>query len=81
MTEHKQKIRDFLNRHFQNHTFEDDEDIFASNFVNSLFAMQLVLFVEQEFRITIDNEDLDIDNFRTISTIAAFVERKATSAA
>ena len=79
MPKNKQKIRDFLNRHFQNHTFEDDEDIFARNFVNSLFAMQLVLFVEQEFGITIENEDLDIDNFRTISSIAALVERKAAS--
>lgn len=81
MPENKQKIRDFLNRHFQNHTFEDGEDIFARNFVNSLFAMQLVIFVEQEFGITIENEDLDIDNFRTINSIAGLVERKAASVA
>jgi acyl carrier protein len=79
MPENKQKIRDFLNRHFHNHTFQDDEDIFALGFVNSLFAMQLVLFVEQEFGFTIENEDLDIDNFRTISSIAGLVERKAAS--
>ena len=81
MTEIKPKIRDFLSRQFHNHTFADDEDFFASGFVNSLFAMQLVIFVEQEFGITVDDEDLDIANFRTINAIAALVERKAASIA
>lgn len=77
MIETKQKLRDFLARHFQNYAFGDDEDMFATNFVNSLFAMELVIFVEREFGITIENEDLDIDNFRSINAIAGLVERKA----
>ncbi len=38
--------------------------------------MQLVLFLEQTFAITIDNEDLDMDNFRTIRALIGLVERK-----
>ena len=76
MDEQKQKIREFLSRHLRNHELCDDEDIFALGFVNSLFAMQLVMFVEKEFGITIDNEDLDIDNFRSINAIVNLVERK-----
>jgi acyl carrier protein len=41
-----------------------------------MFAMQLVLFIEQEFQVTIDNEDLDFENFRTIEAMATLVERK-----
>jgi acyl carrier protein len=58
-----------------------DADIFASGLVNSLFAMQLVLFVENEFAIKIDNEDLTIDNFRTINALAELIDRKTVSAA
>ncbi|MDQ6672240.1 MAG: acyl carrier protein [Chloroflexota bacterium] len=69
-------IREFLARSFRNYQLDDDEDIFSSGFVNSLFAMQLVLFLEQTFAVTIDNEDLDIDNFRTIHALIGLIERK-----
>ena len=76
MTEIRSKIHAFLGKFFQNFDLQDDQDIFALGFVNSLFAMQLVLFVESEFGISVENEDLDIDNFRTVNAIVALVERK-----
>ena len=57
-------------------TIEDDENIFESGFVDSSFAMQLVAFVEEEFKITITDDDLDLANFSTINRIVQFVERK-----
>ncbi|MFD2169278.1 acyl carrier protein [Tumebacillus lipolyticus] len=77
MEANKVKIREFLSRHFKNHDLKDDEDIFALGFVNSLFAMQLVMFVEGEFGIRVENEDLDLANFRTVDAIATLVEKKA----
>ena len=58
-----------------------DDDIFALGFANSLFAMQLVAFVEKEFRIDIDSEDLEMDNFRSVHAISALVERKLSATA
>lgn len=72
----KPAITEFLGRFIAGHELSDDEDIFASGFVNSMFALQLVQFVEGEFGITVDSDDLELDNFRTVSSIAAFVERK-----
>ncbi len=77
MEERKQKIKAFLARFFRNHELKDDEDIFALGFVNSLLAMQLVQFVEKEFSVSIGDDDLDLDNFRSINSIDALVERKA----
>ncbi|MEC4880335.1 MAG: acyl carrier protein [Scytonema sp. PMC 1070.18] len=76
MKEIQAKIKEFLSRFFRNHDLQLDEDIFALGFVNSMFAMQLVLFIEQEFKITIDNEDLEFDNFRTINAMTHLIERK-----
>lgn len=76
MKEIKAKIKTFLSQFFGNHDLQDDEDIFALGFVNSMFAMQLVLFVEQEFQIAIEDEDLDFDNFKTINALSHLVERK-----
>jgi acyl carrier protein len=50
--------------------------MFASGLVNSLFAMTLVAYLESEFAITIESEDLDRDNFRTVDAISGFVARK-----
>ncbi len=57
----------------------DDADIFASGFVNSLLAMQLVTFVERTFAVTVADDDLDLDNFRSVAAIAALVRRKRSA--
>ena len=76
----KPQIKQFLARFFKDYNLQDDEDIFSLGFVNSLFAMQLVMFVEQTFQIAIADEDLNIDNFRTINALADLIQRKTAVA-
>jgi methoxymalonate biosynthesis acyl carrier protein len=77
MDQNQAKIKEFLSRFFKNHDLKPEEDIFALGFVNSLLAMQLVAFVEKEFGIQVADEDLDLDNFRSIQAIANLVARKS----
>lgn len=77
ISENKIKTKEFISRFIRNHNLQPDDDIFAMGFVNSLFAMQLVLFVEQEFGIAVEDEDLELDNFRSVNRIADLVERKS----
>ena len=81
MDETQAKIKEFLARFFKNHDLQPDEDIFALGFVNSLLAMQLVAFVEKEFGIAVGDEDLDLDNFRSVNAIAGLIARKRGAAA
>lgn len=76
MDETQLKIKEFLSRFFKSHDLKVDEDIFALGFVNSLLAMQLVAFVEKEFGIAVADEDLDLDNFRSINAISGLIARK-----
>jgi acyl carrier protein len=62
----------------RNHDLKDDEDIFALGFINSLAALQLVQFLEKEFGIAVEDEDLDLDNFRTLNSMDNLLERKLT---
>ena len=71
----KTKIRNFVERFFKNENFGDDDNIF-DNSVNSLFAMQLVLFIEREFDIEVDNDEIDLSNFNSINAIAAYISSK-----
>lgn len=75
--ETKTKIRNYIIPHMQGYNLRDDEDIFSLDYINSLFAMQLVLFVEHEFKIVVENEDLDIRNFRSVDNIANLVAEKS----
>lgn len=73
------RTKAFIARHFKSDDLKDDDDIFALGFVNSLFAMQLVMFVEKEFGMTVEDEDLHIDNFRSVNAVVELVTRKSTA--
>ncbi|MFD4375300.1 phosphopantetheine-binding protein [Streptomyces sp. NPDC058486] len=74
--ENKVLIREFLGGHLHGVEVEDDEDVFAAGLVNSLFAVQVVMWVERTYGLQVAGEDLAFTNFRSIDAIAAFVERK-----
>ncbi|MFD3554351.1 acyl carrier protein [Streptomyces goshikiensis] len=52
-----------------------EQDLFASGLVSSLFAMELVVFLEKRFAVTIGGADLRLDNFRTVNNMIALVAR------
>jgi len=79
MVNRKADIRAFLLKYIRKNDLHDDDDIFKSGLVDSLFAMQLVLFVENTFSIKIERADLQLDNFRTINALEQLVNRKITS--
>lgn len=73
------RTREFVSRFFRGHELGDDEDLFATGYVNSMFAMELVRFVESTFGIAVESEDLELDNFRSLNAIAALVRRKTAA--
>ncbi|MFF3781147.1 acyl carrier protein [Streptomyces sp. NPDC001933] len=60
--------------------WESDADLFESGAVSSLFAMELVVFVENTFDVTVSGPDLTLANFRTVREMATMVLRLAGSA-
>jgi methoxymalonate biosynthesis acyl carrier protein len=80
MTEINDKIRKFLTRFFRKAEVGDQEDIFALGFVNSLFAMQLVMFLETEFSITVATQDLDLDISAPLRKLLSLLRKNRHSA-
>lgn len=74
------QVREFLGQFIDITGIDDDHNLFASGMVNSMFAMQLVLFVEKEFGIQVANEDLDFENFKSLNAIVGFIENKLGTA-
>ena len=54
----------------------DDTDLFGQGLVDSLGLMRLVGHLEDQYRLSITDDDLMPDNFETIARLTEFVERK-----
>jgi methoxymalonate biosynthesis acyl carrier protein len=52
-----------------------DLDLFASGTLSSMFAMELVVHLEQVFGVAIAGQDLRMENFRTVNAMTALVLR------
>jgi acyl carrier protein len=67
-------LQAFLGRAFPGREVGLDDDIFDLGFGNSLFAMELVDFIEQRFALRIEDDDLVMDNFRSIRSLVSLIE-------
>ena len=72
----KETVRQFIFSSIRVPDLGDDDNLFESGIVNSLFAVQLMTFVEKTFGIEVQSEDLDIENFKSLKATTNFVIRK-----
>lgn len=79
-TEIRGKIREFILSSINLPDLSDDDNLFESGIVNSLFAVELMTFLEKTFAVEVTPDDLDISNFQSIEASAGFVLRKKTAA-
>lgn len=71
-----EELLTFLGRYFDTELVNKSTDLFSTGLVNSLFSMQLLMFLEKTYGITVENEDINIENFHTIEAILKYIERK-----
>ncbi len=72
----KDTVRRFISTSSNISDLDDDNNLFESGVVNSLFAVQLMTFIEKAFAIEVGMDDLDIENFKSLNATTAFVMRK-----
>ncbi|MBE0572732.1 MAG: acyl carrier protein [Ignavibacteriaceae bacterium] len=72
----KEIIRNFILDSINIPNLSDDDNLFESGIVNSLFAVQLMTFIEKSFSIEVTMDDLSMDNFESVNATSSFVERK-----
>jgi methoxymalonate biosynthesis acyl carrier protein len=70
----------FLDEHIKK-AVAPDQDLFKSGLVSSMFAMQLVVHLEELYDIAIIGPELKLDNFRTVQAMSGLVLRLRDAAA
>ncbi|MCW2247475.1 acyl carrier protein [Azospirillum fermentarium] len=76
---HTQQIRSFIVDNFllgRDSGFDNDESLLESGIIDSTGIMHVVAFLEEQFGITIEDEDLVADNLDSVARIARFVGSK-----
>jgi acyl carrier protein len=73
-------VRQFILNKFplaRKQRIRDSDALLESGMLDSLGVLDVVAFIEQEFSISVVDEDLVPENFRTIDRIVAFIQSKA----
>jgi acyl carrier protein len=79
-----ERIRDFILEKFplarkRGVTFQDD--LLEGGVLDSLGILDVVAFLEQDFRIHVNDEELIPENFQSIDRLSIFVQDKISCAA
>lgn len=69
-------IRNYILENVNIPALDDDFDIFEAGIVNSLFAIELMTFLEKAFSIKVTMDDLDMANFKSVNATSQFVQSK-----
>jgi acyl carrier protein len=56
-----------------------DDDLLATAVIDSLGILQLVMFVEQRFAVQIPDEDVLVENFRSIAALSDYLDKRRTA--
>ena len=71
-------IRDFIQNELQRPLggVANGDSLLEAGVLDSVGVLQVVSFVEQQFGITVSEDEMMPDNFESIDAIAAFVQRR-----
>ena len=75
-------IKEFITDNFlfgESDHFDESTDLFEKGILDSTGIIELVGFIEKTFNITIEDEELIIDNFSTLNRISKYLQSKSAS--
>jgi acyl carrier protein len=74
------KIRDYI---LENYLFTDDQSALSNQesfldkgIIDSTGIMEVIMFLEEEFGISVEDEEMIPENLDSVNNIVAFVNRK-----
>lgn len=75
----KESIRDFIMEQFplaRQRDISNEDSLLDDGLIDSMGTLEVVMYLEETFNILLEDEDLVMDNFASITTLAEFVEAK-----
>jgi len=79
MSEYKQLLKDYIVDNFlfgDGDKLENETPLFEKGIIDSTGVLELLAFIEENFKIKVQDEELVQSNFSSISTIEKFIQSK-----
>lgn len=73
------EIRDFIVENFlfgQSLNFSEKDSFLKQGIIDSTGVVELISFVEQRYRISVEDDEIVPDNLDSIDNLCRFIERK-----
>jgi acyl carrier protein len=77
--EHKQAIREFIVENFlfgEANGLKDETSFLEEGIIDSTGILELVTFLEDEFSITVEDEELVPENLDSVDNVANYLQKK-----
>ena len=81
MSDMKDKIRLFIVENFlfgKDEDLTDDSSFLEEGIIDSTGILELVSYLEEEFSISVDDEELIPENLDSIKNVVGYLEKKVT---
>jgi methoxymalonate biosynthesis acyl carrier protein len=76
LSEIKNKIKDYLSNSFHLNALDDSSNIFEVGGLNSLFFIQLLVFIEKTFNLQLEEGEFNIRSLTSVNAISEFLSTK-----
>lgn len=76
------KLRNFITENFLSSTgldaFENNDSFMEKGIIDSTGILELLEFIEEEFHIRVEDEEIIPDNLDSVDKITSFISRKSS---
>ncbi len=74
------KLRDYIAQNLlfsdNGYGYDDDDSFLEEGIVDSVGIMELVLFIEETYGLSVEDQDLTPDNFDSINKLAHYIGKR-----
>ena len=78
----QQLLNDFIVSEFLNDkpgTITVNDNLIEDGVIDSLAILMLIKYIEEQFSITIEPDDVTLDNFESVATITRLIEKRSSN--
>jgi acyl carrier protein len=82
MSDYKSEIKDFIIENFlfgNSDGLDDDTSFLEEGILDSTGVLELINFLEEEYSIQVDDEELIPENLDSINNVCSFMQKKMNS--
>lgn len=79
----RQEIKQFIAENFlfteDTNKLDDDTSFMDEGIIDSMGVMELIVFIEETYKINVENDEIEPDNLDSVNNLYNFIMRKTES--